>query len=195
MRRTLAFVLLALLACATIAGAAPQQPAPAAGRRVALVVGNSGYKTVPPLANPANDARLMAEALKAIGFELVGGKALVDLADKGAMEQAVATFGELVKGAEVGLFFYAGHGVQIDGHNYLVPTSANISAKTQVKYQLLDADYILDEMGAAATQVNVVILDACRNNPFGDRGLRDAGGGLAQIMAPRGTLVDRKSVV
>lgn len=160
-----------------------------ASRRVALVMGNSAYRTVAPLPNPANDARLMAEALKSLGFELVGGRALTDLAGKADMEQAVQRFGEMVKGAAVGVFFYAGHGVQVDGKNYLVPVGANVAARTQIKYQLLDADYVLDEMAAAGTQVNVVVLDACRNNPFGDRGLRDVAAGLAQIMAPKGTLL------
>jgi hypothetical protein len=181
-RRTTALLCLLLL---------PLLPGPAAaqGRRVALVVGNGAYAATRPLANPANDAVLMAETLKGLGFALTGGRALTDLADKAAMEQAVQRFGQEVKGAEVALFFYAGHGVQVDGKNYLIPVRAQVDARTQVKYQLLDADYVLDEMAAAGTRVNVVILDACRNNPFGDRGLRDARAGLAQVLAPRGTLV------
>ncbi|MBA4358286.1 MAG: hypothetical protein C0405_11255 [Desulfovibrio sp.] len=179
------FILTLVLAAAAML-AAPQAQA---GRRVALVMGNSAYKSVTPLANPANDARLMAEALKSQGFELVGGRALTDMQTKADMEQAVQRFGEMVRGAAVGVFFYAGHGVQVDGRNYLVPVSANVSARTQIKYQLMDADFVLDEMAAAGTQVNVVVLDACRNNPFGDRGLREVSSGLAQIMAPKGTLV------
>ncbi|MBU1229326.1 MAG: caspase family protein [Proteobacteria bacterium] len=179
-------ILLAGLLASSSVWAAPQ---PQSERRVALVMGNSAYASVAPLANPANDARLMAESLKALGFELVDGRALTDLPGKAEMEQAVQRFGEMVKGAAVGVFFYAGHGVQLDGHNYLVPVRANVSARTQVKYQLLDADYVLDEMAAAGTQVNVVVLDACRNNPFGERGLREVSAGLAQIMAPKGTLV------
>lgn len=178
--RVLLFVVLALLAT--------QAPA-LAETRVALVIGNSAYKNASPLANPANDARLMAESLKRLGFELVDGKALTDLPDKAAMEQAVQRFGERIRKADVALFFYAGHGVQVDGANYLVPVGANVSGKSQVKYQLVDADYVMQEMAEAGTRVNLVVLDACRNNPFGERGLRAANGGLAQVNAPRGTLV------
>lgn len=188
MRRAV-LLLSALLACVLCASVVLAAPAAQAGRRVALVVGNSAYQSVTPLPNPANDARLMAEALKSQGFELVDGRALTDMRTKADMEQAVQRFGEMVRGAAVGMFFYAGHGVQVDGKNYLVPVSADVSARTQIKYQLMDADFVLDEMGAAGTQVNVVVLDACRNNPFGERGLRGTSSGLAQIMAPKGTLV------
>lgn len=187
--RKAASIVPVLLACLLAAHAAWAAPQPRSERRVALVMGNSAYASIAPLTNPANDARLMAESLTALGFELVGGRALTDLPGKAEMEQAVQRFGEMVKGAAVGVFYYAGHGVQLDGHNFLVPVKANVSARTQVKYQLLDADYVLDEMAAAGTQVNVVVLDACRNNPFGERGLREVSAGLAQVMAPKGTLV------
>jgi len=160
-----------------------------AERKVALVIGNGAYKHAPPLANPVNDARLMAESLKAIGFELVNGRALTDIAGKTEMEQAVRRFGELIRGGGVGLFYYAGHGVQVDGKNYLIPVGADVAAKTHIKYELVDADYILDEMASSNTSVNVIILDACRNNPFAGRGLRAVTPGLASVMAPKGTLV------
>ena len=182
MNRILPMLSLALL---LLFLAAPAQ----AERKVALVIGNGAYKHAPPLANPVNDARLMAESLKAIGFELVNGRALTDIAGKTEMEQAVRRFGELIRGGGVGLFYYAGHGVQVDGKNYLIPVGADVAAKTHIKYELVDTDYILDEMASSNTSVNVIILDACRNNPFAGRGLRAVTPGLASVMAPKGTLV------
>jgi len=160
-----------------------------AERKVALVIGNGAYRHVSPLTNPANDARLMAESLKAIGFELVGGHALTDVATKDALDKAVRTFGEMIRGGGVGLFFYAGHGVQVDGKNYLIPVGADVTSRAQIKYELVDADYVLDEMNESSTKVNLVILDACRNNPFAGRGLRAVTPGLATVLAPRGTLI------
>lgn len=175
-----------LISLVCVAGAASSLQA--AEKRVALVVGNAAYTHVTPLDNPTNDARLIAEVLKGAGFEVVGGKALTDL-DRQGLEQAIAAFGKTVKGGAVGLFYYSGHGVQVDGKNYLIPVSANVESRTDIKYQLVDADFVLDEMNAAGTSVNVIILDACRNNPFGGRGLRGAATGLAQMNAPRGTLI------
>ncbi len=166
-----------------------QQPAQLSERRVALVIGNGAYKHAPPLPNPANDARLMAEALRAIGFELVGGRALTDVGTKAELDQAVRRFGEMIRGGGVGVFFYAGHGVQVDGKNYLIPVNADVGSRAQIKYELVDADYVLDEMNESSTKVNLVILDACRNNPFAGRGLRAVSPGLATVLAPKGTLI------
>lgn len=182
MRRILPLLLLFLLLFCL---ALPAQ----AERKVALIIGNSGYQHVARLANPGNDAKLMGEALKGIGFELVGGQAQLDISDGEAMKRLIQRFGEMIRGGGVGLFYYSGHGLQVDGKNYLVPTGANVATKTQIKYQLVDADFIMDEMAASSTKVNVVILDACRNNPFGDRGLREVKAGLASVIAPTGTLV------
>jgi formylglycine-generating enzyme required for sulfatase activity len=157
-------------------------------KRVALVIGNGAYQYATPLSNPVNDARVMADALKKVGFELVDGKALLDL-DRSGLEQAINRFGKVIRGTDVALFFYAGHGVQVDGKNYLIPILANVEMKTDIKYQLVDADFILDEMTSAGTKVNVIILDACRNNPFGGRGFRGTSTGLAQMSAPRGTII------
>ncbi|MEO5375960.1 MAG: caspase family protein [Alphaproteobacteria bacterium] len=162
--------------------------ATAAERKVALVVGNAAYTHATPLDNPVNDATLMAETLKGAGFDLVGGKARTDL-DRAGLEQAIHDFGKMVRGGAVGLFYYSGHGVQVDGKNYLIPVTANVETRTDIKYQFVDADFVLDELNAAGTAVNVVILDACRNNPFGSRGFRATSGGLAQMTAPRGTLI------
>jgi hypothetical protein len=162
--------------------------ASAQGRRVALIVGNSQYKAVPQLTNPANDARLMAKTLDGLGFELVGGGAQVDL-DKAKFEAAVHDFGIALPGAEVALFYYAGHGLQVQGANWLVPLDANPTRPQDLDFQMIDASLVLKQMEGAGTKLNVMILDACRNNPFGGRGLRGTQSGLAQMQAPEGTLI------
>jgi hypothetical protein len=160
-----------------------------AEKRVALVVGNSAYRNVTPLDNPKNDAKLMADALRQSGFALVGGAAQLDL-DKAALDKAVQTFGNLLQGAEVGLFYYAGHGVQARGTNYLVPVGANPVKEADVDFQMLDTNLVLREMESAGTKLNIVILDACRNNPFAAQtAVRAVGRGLAQMQAPEGTLI------
>ena len=157
-------------------------------KRVALVIGNSAYQNVTRLDNPRNDATLMAETLASLGFTLVGGRAQIDL-DKAAMDIAVQSFGRQVQGADVALFYYAGHGVQVAGSNYLVPVSANATREADVDFQMLDVNLVLRQMQGSGTRLNMVILDACRNNPFGGRGLRATDGGLAQMRAPDGTLI------
>jgi hypothetical protein len=165
------------------AAATPPQP-----RRVALVIGNSAYKSLTPLANPANDARLVATTLAGLGFELVGGGARLDL-DKAGFDRVVQDFGAALQDADVGLFYYAGHGLQVQGTNWLVPIGANPSGPQDVDFQMVDANLVLKQMQFAKTRLNIVILDACRNNPFGGRGLRAVGGGLAEMRAPQGTLI------
>jgi hypothetical protein len=159
-----------------------------ANSRVALVIGNSEYVNIPRLANPASDARLMAKTLQSLGFTLVGGGAQLDL-DKAQFDRAVQDFGDALQGAEVGLFFYAGHGVQVRGSNFLVPIRANPEKEADVDFEMLDANLVLRQMEGAGTRLNLVILDACRNNPFGGRGLRSSSRGLAQMQAPEGTLI------
>jgi hypothetical protein len=159
-----------------------------ADKRVALVVGNAAYRNIPRLDNPANDAKLMAETLRGLGFTLVGGKAQLDL-DKAGFDSAVQNFSNDVQGADVALFYYAGHGVQVRGSNYLVPVAANPVREADVFLQMVDIALVLSQMEGSGTKLNLVILDACRNNPFGGRGLRSADGGLAQMRAPEGTLI------
>jgi tetratricopeptide (TPR) repeat protein len=158
------------------------------GRRVALVIGNSNYANVARLENPTNDARLMADTLRALGFHLIGGGPQLNL-DKAALDRLVQQLGAESLGADVGLFYYAGHGVQVRGSNYLVPVDANPTREGDVDFQMLDANMVLRQMTDAGTKLNLVLLDACRNNPFGGRGLRAATGGLAQMRAPEGTLI------
>jgi caspase domain-containing protein/YARHG domain-containing protein len=156
--------------------------------RIALVVGNSEYQYVSPLTNPTKDALLLAETLTRLGFKLVGGNAQLDL-DKAHFDLAVQAFGKQLLGADVGLFYYAGHGIQVRGTNYLVPTSANPTREADADFQMVDVGLVLKQMEGSGTKLNIVMLDACRNNPFGGRGLRAADGGLAQIRAPEGTLL------
>lgn len=179
MKRLLLFVL-----CFT---ALLLQPA-SAEKRVALVIGNSIYRNVARLDNPDNDAVLVARTLKDLGFVLVGGDARTDL-DKRALDEAVQAFGREMQGADVAMFYYAGHGVQVRGTNYLVPVDANPTREADVDFQMLDVNLVLNQMQGSGTRLNMIILDACRNNPFGARGLRAASGGLAQLRAPDGTLI------
>ena len=98
-------------------------------------------------------------------------------------------FGRQIQGADVALFYYAGHGVQVSGSNYLVPVGANPTREADVDFQMVDVNLVLRQMQGSGTRLNMVILDACRNNPFGARGLRASDGGLAQMRAPEGTLI------
>jgi hypothetical protein len=176
---------LATVVAALFAAAAPAmaQVATAGVKRVALVIGNSTYKEQ-PLRNPANDARAMAAKLRQIGFQVIERQN----ATKTQMEKAVADFGEALNAGAIGLFYYAGHGLQVNGRNFLVPVDASITSEQRVRLETVDVDVVLDQMEAAKSGVNLVILDACRNNPF-ERRFRSGGGGLAQINAPQGTLI------
>lgn len=159
-----------------------------AEKRIALIIGNAHYRNVAPLDNPDNDARMIAAALRELGFVLVGEGPLLDL-DKSGLDDAVQRFGSALQGADVGLFYYAGHGVQVRGENYLVPVNANPVREADIDFQMLNTALVLRQMEAAGTRLNVVILDACRNNPFAGRGLRAVDSGLAQMRAPEGTLI------
>ena len=179
MRRTLPLIpfLLALLLFSAPAGAAQSE------RKVALVIGNSAYPTA-PLKNPVNDATDMAAALKRLGFEVT----LLRDATMQQMEGAVREFGLKLRQGGLGLFYFAGHGVQVAGENYLVPVNAVIQSEGDVKYGCLNAGLVLAKMEDAGNGPNVVILDACRNNPFA-RSFRGAEAGLARMDAPTGSLI------
>jgi uncharacterized caspase-like protein len=159
-----------------------------AEKRIALVIGNSAYKNVAPLDNPKSDARLMASSLRELGFTLVGGSPQIDL-DKPGFDDLLQKFGNELVGADVALFYYAGHGIQVRGSNYLVPVNANPAREADVLFQMIDTSLVLAAMEGSGTRLNLVILDACRNNPFGGRGLRAVESGLAQMRAPEGTLI------
>ena len=179
-------VLLCALAVARVVPAVAQSAGDE--RRIALVVGNFGYAHVPRLANPGNDATLIATTLQQLGFTLVGGAAQENV-DKAHFDRLVQDFGRAIQGADVALFYYAGHGMQVGGSNWLVPTDANPTRPQDLEFQMVNADLVLKQMNGAGTRLNLVILDACRNNPFGVLGDRAVQGGLAQMRAPEGTMI------
>ena len=153
-------------------------------RRTALVIGNSAYSSG-PLKNPVNDATDMAKSLQKLGFTVN----LKKNADLQTMEEAIEDFGNHLKRGGVGLFYYAGHGVQVGGDNYLIPVGARINKESDVRFKAFDAGRILAEMENANNGVNIVLLDACRDNPFG-KSFRSASRGLAIVSnSPSGTFI------
>jgi formylglycine-generating enzyme required for sulfatase activity len=161
----------------------------AQGRRVALVIGNSKYVNTPVLANPANDAADVAAVLRELGFEVIPG---FDLTYEG-MRNAVMAFSQKMEGADVGLLFYAGHGIQISDRNYLIPTDASLRHPRDVELSLLELDTILKQM-ERETDTRIIILDACRDNPLADAlanapigSRRGVGRGLSQFMGTQDT--------
>ncbi len=152
--------------------------------RHALVIGNSKYQNA-ELLNPAHDAELMSKTLNELGFKV---SLLVD-ANQQQMEDAIDDFGRKLQNGGVGLFFYAGHGVQSKGVNYLIPLQADLQREKDLKYKAVDAGQVLDEMANANNGLNIIILDACRNNPM-SRSFRNSAKGLARMSnAPKGSLL------
>ncbi len=152
--------------------------------RYALVIGNSDY-IMSPLRNPVHDAQDMAAVLQESGFT-------VNLLLNGSqrqMETSIRDLGKLLRNGGVGLFYYAGHGVQVDGVNYLIPVDAEIETEAEVKYEAVDASRVMSQMQEAGNEVNLVFLDACRNNPYARSFSRSAPRGLAQMDSPVGSLV------
>lgn len=152
-------------------------------RRVALVIGNSSYKSS-PLRNPMNDANDIASVLRQKNFRVN----LLNNANKKQMINAVRSFGSEIKRGGVGLFYFAGHGMQVEGSNYLIPIGANIQAEHEVSLEAVNVNRILGYMNSAENRLNILILDACRDNPFA-RSFRSSLSGLAQLDAPVGTLI------
>jgi len=161
-----------------------ENPTTNPNQKVALVIGNSNY-TNGPLLNPANDARAMAEALRETGFDVLEYTNLKTFAD---MKRAIREFGGKIKNGGVGLFYYAGHGIQVSGKNYLIPTEAEIYAEEEIEYEAIDVGFVMVQMEIARNRMNIIILDACRNNPFA-RSWRSGATGLAFLDAPTGTLI------
>lgn len=151
--------------------------------RVALVIGNARYAQS-PLKNPVNDARDMAAALKEIGFKVT----LVENQDQIGMKRALQAFGARLNPGTVGLFYYAGHGVQAFGKNWLIPVNASITRESDLKVWAVDVEEVIGQMEESRSPVNIVILDACRDNPL-TRSMRSASRGLGTVNAPRGTLI------
>ena len=183
-RLLLGWLLLAAWVPATVLGADRMRGTAIAEERVALVIGNAAYRRADPLDNPVNDARLVAQALRQAGFAVE----LREDLDRGALVDALRGFGARLHENAVAVLYYAGHGLQLRDRNYLIPTDADIRSEDEIPIAGLDLGFILGRMSAARSRVNIVILDACRNNPFAGRTGAKAQG-LAQMDAPVGTLL------
>ncbi|MDA9493476.1 caspase family protein [Bradyrhizobium sp. CCBAU 11361] len=178
-------------ACGPVsAQVAPVEPAPTAlqgpEQRVALVIGNSNYKNAPQLVNPDNDAESMAKFLNSAGFEVV---AATDLTQND-MLRVVQDFSAKVSSRgpnTVAMVYYAGHGVQLAGENYLVPVDAKVSSPTELVNNSVRLVDVMSTLETIPSRMRIVILDACRNNPFPS--INDAGRGLAIVDAPNGSIV------
>jgi uncharacterized caspase-like protein len=159
---------------------------------LALVIGNGAYANVPPLLNPPNDARDVADALHGLGFRVIEGYDL----DSAAMRGKISEFGAALPGAGVALFYYAGHGLQVSGKNYLVPTDAKLERPSSLSTEAIEVGSVLADM-ETEKRVNLVFLDACRDNPLSRSLARsyassravDVTQGLAQLNSGIGTLI------
>ena len=175
-RRAAAFAL--LIASATLCGAQAKPP------RVALVIGNGAYKHAAALGNPVNDAADVARELEGAGFTVIRR----DNASLREMHLALREFGDKLTKTTTGVFYFAGHGVQVRGRNYLLPVDADIAREDEVAFSAMDLGAVMEKLDSARNPVNIVILDACRDNPFGGR-IQMSAKGLAQVEAPPGTLI------
>lgn len=153
-------------------------------QRIALVIGNGQYQSS-PLKNPPNDAEAIATALSDSGFKVIKK---IDV-DQREMKEAIRTFGESIRGGGVGLFYFAGHGLQINGTNYLVPIGAEVQSESEVEFECIAAGFVLGKMHEAKNRLNIIILDACRNNPFARSFTRSTARGLARMDAPTGSIL------
>lgn len=168
----------------------PLSSAVNAEKRVALIIGNSNYQHTAPLNNPGNDAEDVARALRGLGFQVIDGRDLT----KAATDVLLRQFADALPEADVGLFFYAGHSLQVHGHNYIVPVDAKVTSIASLDFELIRLDFVQRVM-ERETPTNVLFLDACRNNPLarnlinamGTRG--DVRSGLAPVEGGVGTLI------
>jgi uncharacterized caspase-like protein len=164
----------------------------AAERRVALVVGNGAYEHVPKLRNPRNDAIDLTTRLAALGFEVIGGSDL----DRRTLVERLIQFGRAAETADVALFYYAGHGLQVNGRNYLVPTDAQVEYASEIDISLVSLDGVMQQL-ERGSRVNLVFLDACRDNPFKDQLARSSSNraavpisqGLGRVQTGSGTFI------
>lgn len=194
MKRLLARTARALAAAAALvlASAAPAQtqavPAPSvAARKVALVIGNARYAKL-PLRTAVNDARQVAATLRELGFEV----AYKENADWDAMVESLAAFSMAAQGSQVRLFYYAGHGMQVRSRNYLHPIGTMPASEHELRARSIDLDEFVDRLGQASQGVSVVVVDACRRNPFSELSRSSRGGGsqgMAARHAPSGMLL------
>src|SRR5277367_569410 len=181
-----------LIIALSIIGMLASANAAKADRRVAFVVGNGAYKNVAQLPNPPVDAKAMAGVLRSAGFDVVEGINLT----RDKMTERLLEFGKKTQGADVAVFFYAGHGIAVDGTNYLLPVDADIKSEMDVKLgNAINVDLTLDQTMNDA-KVKLVFLDACRDNPFAaklrteraTRGLT-LQSGLSEMKSGEGTLI------
>jgi tetratricopeptide (TPR) repeat protein len=178
-----------------VLGEAPTQPVAtpspsASGRRVALVIGNSAYAAVPALPNPKRDAEAVAAALREIGFQSV---TVINDASRDAMVRALSAFGREADNADWALVYYAGHGIEIGGTNYLIPVDARLASDRDVGAESIPLDQLIGYV-EGARKLRIVLLDACRDNPFARQmrrtvAARSVGRGLARVEPEGGTLV------
>jgi hypothetical protein len=180
--------LILLLALAAIATSGEAR----AEKRIALVIGNGAYQNTAPLNNPSNDAGDISAVLQRLGFDVTEGRDL----DKRAMERLIRQFGVKLAGADVALFFYAGHGLQVGGQNYLVPTDAKLASEGDIDFEGLALSLVMRQMEREA-KTSLVLLDACRDNPLARNLARSTGStrssqvgqGLAEVRTGVGTLI------
>ena len=161
-------------------------PSEAAEKRLALVIGNDGYK-LKPLSGPVNDAIDMEKALRKLGFEVI----ISTEAGQSEMLRAIGQFGEKLRKADVGLFYYSGHGVQNKGENYLIPTDTEkeiLQSEVNLRFKAVPAAIVTDTMNEAGNRLNIVILDACRSNPY-SKGFKSMRKGLAKMDGTSGMFI------
>lgn len=180
-----------LTTVAALIGLVGAAVSPAAAARHAFVVGNSNYATVPHLTNPANDAQDLAKRLEALGYRVTLG---LDL-DRGRFLQSFQSFIGALRTEDVALLYYAGHGLQIGGENYLFPVDATVTSESDARRRLVPLNALISDL-SRATKTRLVILDACRNNPFAEKlasnqATRSAGQtrGLARVYAGVGSFI------
>lgn len=159
------------------------------GKRVALVIGNANYKEN-PLANPVNDAKAMCSTLKGLGFDTA---CIYDIQDKRKFVEGVQSFASKLNPQTISLFYYAGHGMQINGENFLIPTQAELKSEVDVTWEAVSVQYVMDYLEKARSQFSLAILDACRNNPWSrrwrSRGIPMVDGLASPISQPRGSII------
>jgi uncharacterized caspase-like protein len=155
--------------------------------KFALVVGNGAY-TEGPLANPTQDAVLMGQTLKSLGFTLIGGKAHTNLKKEELSLHIIELGDQLRRTRGVGFFYFAGHGMQIEGQNYLIPVGAKLDREEYIRIYGVSMEEVMNQMESAQNRLNLIVLDACRNNPF-TSAYRSATRGLKLQSAPGGTMV------
>lgn len=177
-----AAVFMFLLSLSVAMAVSPPSPANAQGK-FALVIGNAAYRAQ-PLRNPENDATDLSESLRKLGF-------VVSTLRNATYEQMFASireFGRLADHADIGLFYFSGHGIQMNGENYLLPVDVSVESPDELPYRSIDTALVLSKMESAEIRNNVIILDACRDNPFITKS-KGTSKGLAIVQAPKGTII------